>query len=284
LGLYKWKEKEAELEALELEAHGKDANTFKKLKLELLDHKRLVHFLAEHDPKAVGRGLFDEDLFEYPSCPADVVITPARAALVGYIGIFHGPGRDHLSDQVYLRDRMMAESKRLGPLVTKEVFFSPSEVVVGVELINAPGADSMEELSALKEALDDADRVLVVTTSKSIKDQVHLHDLLREHVIDRVYRGEVELKFVVNREKGHRDSGRRMLADEANLRQFTLNTKNSTKEFMGASVRALYKAQDPKYKTEAERLRLTQLVESVQNHHVVVHPVLYMSVLTNEDT
>jgi hypothetical protein len=278
LGTYKWKEKKLALENLGAGRSNKEEK--EKLTRELNDLKRLVHFLADYVP---GRDLFDglEDPFKYPNCPEDVVITPERAAELGCVHIFHGQGKNILSDQVYVRDMMRAKSKLVGLVITMEVFFSPSEVVKGVELINAPGANSSKELSVLKEALDDADRVLVVTTRTGIEEQEHLHDLLRDHVLDRAYREEVDIGFVVNEERDSRRSGRKMLEEEATLLKITTDTQESTNAFVKYNIEEIFQAQ--RNRTDAERERLRVLRFRMQNDHVVCRPVLYTSLLTNED-
>jgi hypothetical protein len=288
LGNYKWEEKIEERETLKVEDAILHKVAIEKLKREFDEHCALVHFLAEYDPAGQSPLVLD-DPFKYPSCPGDVVITPARNAVLGRVFVFHGQGIDPLSDQIYIRDIMRDWSPRLGPLITKEVFFSPSEVVAGVELINAPGAGSVMELSVLKDALDDADRVVVITTSTGINDDSDLHDLLREHVLDRVYREEVDIVCVVNQELFNKRSSRMMLEEESTLLEFTTNTKISTKTFINNNVRAYYKAQVSKYGKDSVmdlliQRRLKRLIENSEKNHVVVSPVLYMSLLTNEDT
>jgi hypothetical protein len=278
-------EKERELKDLKASTD-RPEGLLEELTLEDIDNRRLLYKLADYDKDAVD-DIFIKDKLKYPTSPEEVEITPRWSVELGsQVRIFHGQGKDHLSDEVDVRDSMAAASLHLGPFITKEIFFTPSLVAVGVELINAPGADSLDELSVLIEALDDADRVLVVTTNNSIKDTVSLHKLL-ERVLDRVYTGDVEIGFVVNQERNHLRSDREMLEEQVQraLQRNMDNIKRSTYAFFGDEMKMRFERARVKNKNADEQTRLNKLSKHIRdNNTVVISPSLYTSILTDEST
>lgn len=169
----------------------------KKLQMEY-DHMVIfAKFLADYQEPSLpenaengGEISFDdikleEKDFPLPTSPDTVVIADSRKDIVGIYKMFDSKGKHKLSDRVYVRDEMDKFLTKYPLLVKESRYYAPCIVLENTILINGPGTDcNSSELRVLLEAIDAADRIVVLTTVESIVNTQHVKECFEKYVMD----------------------------------------------------------------------------------------------------